>query len=471
MKAGFIRFVCLLPVVNTIIANRFFTYHPLRFMALVLALLTQTVPAADALRVLNENCMRCHGAEKRKGGLAMNSRAALLKGGDTGDALNLENPSESLLLELLLKDADPHMPPKKQLSDAEIAAVADWIKAGAHWDEKAFAKLPAARDVSWRPLPASYRPIGALAVSPGGERLAIAKGADLRVMDLGSKNATNKVTLKASRDALQSVSWHPDGQILATGGFRRVVIWDAKTGEKLKVIKSGLLGRITSLEFVRGGKQLVLGESLPTLVGRLVVLDTGTWRTQTTIRAHTDSIYDLALSPDGKVMASSSADKLTHLWNVDTWKSAGTLEGHLGYVMSSAFSPASDRIATVSADSTVKVWEVKTRKQISTFSDRGSLLAVTGIHWTLNPASDKPKADDDWIITVSEDSKPRLYTKLLLHDGGQRSTGAKMRAWSPAAAGCTTLAFSPAIKQVFAGDVDGGVTIWDINGKLLKRIE
>lgn len=415
--------------------------------------------------------MRCHGAEKRKGGLAMDSRAALLKGGDSGDAINLDEPAKSFLVELLAADADPHMPPKKQLSEAEIAAVMDWIKAGAIWDAKALAELPAPRDLEWHPLPAGYQPIGALAVSPGGKKLAVARGVKLRVMDIGSKDATNNVTLNASRDTLQSVAWHPDGEILATGGFRRVVLWNAKTGEKLKVIRSGLLGRIKAMQFVRGGQQLVLAESLPTVVGRLLILGGENWRIQKTIRAHADSIYDLALSPDGKMLASSSADKLTQLWTVSDWKSAGTLEGHLGYVMSAAFSPGSDRIATVSADSTVKVWEVKTRKQISTFSDRSSDLAVMGIHWTLNPASDKPKADEDWIITVSEDSKPRLYTKLVLHDGAQRSTGAKMRAWSAAAAGSTGLAYSSSSKQVFAGDVDGGVTIWDFNGKLLKRIE
>lgn len=401
----------------------------------------------------------------------MDSRAALMKGGETGDVIDLAKPGASMLLELLQADADPHMPPKKQLSEAEIAAVADWIKGGAKWDEQAFAGLPATRELKWQALPKLYQPVGGLAVSPDGKQLAIGRGTNLELFDLAAAGPTNRLSFPASRDVMQSVAWHPDGKIVVTGGFRRVVVWDAKAGEKLKVIKTGLVGRITALQFVGKGAQLVIAESVPTISGRLLVLNSSDWKTVKAIRAHRDAIYDLSVSRDGKVLASSSADKLAHLWDVGSWKSLGTLEGHLDYVMAAAFNPKGDRIATVSSDTTVKVWEVGTRKQISTFSDRGSKLAIMGIHWTLDPATEKPKDDADWIITVSEDSKPRLYTNLVLHDGGQRSTGAKMRAWSQAAAASTTLAFSPATKQVFAGDINGGVTIWDIKGKLVKRLE
>ncbi|MGB0579174.1 MAG: c-type cytochrome domain-containing protein [Limisphaerales bacterium] len=445
----------------------------LRLGLAVLAMLVvgQTGRAADALRVLQENCMRCHGAEKRKGGLAMNTRPALFKGGDTGDVINLEKPGDSLLLELLQPDADPHMPPKKQLTEAEISAVADWIKAGAQWDLAALNTLPATRELKWQPLPGRYRPIAGLAVSPDGKRLAVGRGTNLDLYDLGEKNATNKTTLKAGLDAVQSVTWHPTGESVVSGGFRRAAVWDAKTREKMKVIRTGLVGRITAMKFVNDGKHLVLAESVPTVLGRLIVVETKRWKTVKTVRAHVDAIYNLSLSPDGKYLSSSSADKLAHLWRVADWKKHGTLEGHTDYVMGSAFNPGGDRIATVSSDSTVKVWEVQTQKQISTFSDRNSKMPINDIHWTLNPADKKPKQDADWIITVSEDAKPRLYTNLVLHDGAQRSTGAKMRAWSPGAMGLTALTFSPTMNQVIAGDLHGGVTIWDINGKVVKQIQ
>lgn len=453
--------------------NQHLRSKPFRRLAPVvfaMIVVVQTGWTTDALRVLKENCLRCHGAEKRKGGLAMNTRAALLKGGDTGEVINLAKPAESLLLELLKPDADPHMPPKKQLSDAEIAAVADWIKAGAKWNEESFKGLPATRELKWQPLPNTYHPVAGLAVSADGKRLAVGRGANLDLYNLGEKYPTNKTTLRAGLDVVQSVAWHPRGEFVVTGGFRRAAVWETKSREKMKIIKTGLVGRITAMKFVNRGKQLVLAESVPTVLGRLIVLETTRWKIVKTVRAHADSIYDLALSPDGKLLCSSSADKLAHLWRVENWTKHGTLEGHTDYVMASDFNPGGDRIATVSSDSTVKVWEVRTQKQISTFSDRGSKLPIMGIRWTLNPAEEKPKKDADWIITVSEDSKPRLYTNLVLHDGAQRSTGAKMRAWSAAGNGSTALAFSKSMKQVIAGDIHGGLTIWDIKGKILKQL-
>ncbi len=440
-------------------------------LACLVMLTAQSGPAAEALRILKENCMRCHGAEKRKGGLAMDTRDSLLKGGDSGMVVNLDTPGKSLLLNLLHPDADPHMPPKKQLSEAEIESIETWVEAGAKWDPEALAGLPATRSLTWQPLPVNYQPVGAMEVSPGGSRLAVGRGSRLVLFDLAEGGVTNRTEIKASLDVMQSLAWHPDETLLASGGFRRVVIWDIQSGGKEKVVRQGLVGRITAMCFVDQGKQLVIAESVPTLSGRLLVLNTSNWDTVREIRAHSDAIYDLALSPDGRTLCSSSADKLAHLWEVGSWKSLGTLEGHTDYVMASAFNPSGDRVATVSSDSTVKVWETGTRKQISTFSDAGSSLAIMGIHWTLDPASDKAGKDADWIITASEDSKPRLFTNLVLHDGTQRSTGAKMRTWQAAPAASTTLSFSPATKQVFAGDISGGITIWDTGGKLVKTIE
>ena len=69
----------------------------------------------EGLRVLKENCFRCHGEDNRKGGLVLTSRDMALKGGDEGKVLDLEKPEESRLLKLIKENGDPHMPPKKQL--------------------------------------------------------------------------------------------------------------------------------------------------------------------------------------------------------------------------------------------------------------------------------------------------------------------------------------------------------------------
>lgn len=74
-------------------------------------------------------CVKCHGPIEQKSGLEMDTPEAILKGGDEGPVVVPGKPQESRLYKYLAADSDPHMPPKKQLSDAERAAVKEWIAA------------------------------------------------------------------------------------------------------------------------------------------------------------------------------------------------------------------------------------------------------------------------------------------------------------------------------------------------------
>jgi hypothetical protein len=96
--------------------------------------------------VLADNCYSCHSAaaRKRKGGLHADSRAALLKGGDTGPALVPGDPEKSLLIKAVgFKDVDLQMPPKGKIPDAAVADLTAWVKAGAPWPDSASPKATA----------------------------------------------------------------------------------------------------------------------------------------------------------------------------------------------------------------------------------------------------------------------------------------------------------------------------------------
>jgi hypothetical protein len=96
--------------------------------------------------VLSDQCFKCHSsnAEKLKGGLMLDSRDALLKGGDTGPAVEPGDPEKSLLIDAIRwKDKDMQMPPKKQLSADEVACIEAWVKAGAPWPQDEGAKTAA----------------------------------------------------------------------------------------------------------------------------------------------------------------------------------------------------------------------------------------------------------------------------------------------------------------------------------------
>jgi hypothetical protein len=84
--------------------------------------------------VLTEHCFACHGGAKKKGGLRLDSRAALLTGGDSGPAVVPGKPDDSRLIRAVNHaDDELKMPPKKKLAAEQIAALTTWVKMGAPW--------------------------------------------------------------------------------------------------------------------------------------------------------------------------------------------------------------------------------------------------------------------------------------------------------------------------------------------------
>src|SRR2546421_9391796 len=82
--------------------------------------------------VLVEQCYKCHSAraDKVRGGLLLDSRDGLLKGGESGPAVTPGKPHDSLLLKAIRYE-DHEMPPKSKLPDAVIADFQTWIRLGA----------------------------------------------------------------------------------------------------------------------------------------------------------------------------------------------------------------------------------------------------------------------------------------------------------------------------------------------------
>src|SRR3954471_11900100 len=86
--------------------------------------------------VLAGHCQSCHGADKQKGGLRLDSREALLTGGDAGPVVVPGEPDKSRLISAVHHAGDsPKMPPKGKLDDGQIAALTAWIKHGAPWPD------------------------------------------------------------------------------------------------------------------------------------------------------------------------------------------------------------------------------------------------------------------------------------------------------------------------------------------------
>lgn len=83
--------------------------------------------------LLVETCLGCHGSKKQESGLRMDSQAAMVKGGDSGPAIQLESLEKSLILQAISYEGDIRMPPKGKLTPAQTDVLRKWVLSGAAW--------------------------------------------------------------------------------------------------------------------------------------------------------------------------------------------------------------------------------------------------------------------------------------------------------------------------------------------------
>jgi WD40 repeat protein len=340
----------------------------------------------DVAPILKENCFACHDAKKRKGKFDMSTFESFRKGGSGDDPIVPGKPDESPLVDRLTATDKSRMPPKEAgeaLAKDKIAVIEKWIVEGAKLDAGLSPKSDILRElrIRWKPPPllTSYPfgvPITALAFTPDSKKLVVGGQHELMVWDIAGAKLEKRVSTRMER--AYAMLFLPDGKLVVAGG---------RPGQEGDVRIYDLQGGTPKIE---NGVAILDGVDAPgVMVKQLLETD--------------DSVFCLALSPNGKKLASGgSQDRLVHVWDLAPGytdaKLEQTIENHADWVFGVVFTPDGKRLLTCSRDKTAKVWDLTTKESVLTFPDHQN--AVYGV---------AVRADGKVGISVGEDKQVRFW--------------------------------------------------------------
>jgi WD40 repeat protein len=407
--------------------------------------------SAAAMKILKENCFSCHNPEKKKGGLILTSRETALKGNEDGPVIVPGDSAHSTLAKALLPEADPHMPPKRQLEAGDFALLKKWIDAGAPWNQAALAQsAPTTRPVVLRTLPATYHPVMALALSPDQKRLAVGRGDRVLIFDVAAKERPLVKDLSSGDGPVYSLAWSGDGKHLARGGYRTIRVWDsASFGEGVEL--KGMPGRAASLAFTPDGGTLVAGGGEVGMDGMIAQWHMPDGTFIGVFPAHRDTVLSIKISGDGRWLATGGADKLAKLWDLPQRREVAKFEGHVAQVGVVAFNPDATLLASAGADKEVKVWNLASKDQV--WSLMAHTAEVTDLAWL----------DAKHLASTCEDRNVRLLSEQSKERSDRLFTGASDVLYC--------LAMTRDGKTAYAGCHDGAVYVFSLaNGKMEGKL-
>ncbi|MFM6755671.1 MAG: protein kinase domain-containing protein, partial [Dolichospermum sp.] len=180
-------------------------------------------------------------------------------------------------------------------------------------------------------------------------------------------------TFSGHKSQVLSVVISPDAKIIISGGdcqkndnircYGNLKLWDMITSKEITSLE-GHSQNVNALAISADGKILASGSDDQTIK---------IWNLQTnqlihTLTDHTDTIHSLAITADGKTLVSASDDQTIKIWDLITGKLIRTLTAHKSWVRSVDISPNGVTLASGSFDKTIKLWNIYQEKPIQTLT-------------------------------------------------------------------------------------------------------
>jgi WD40 repeat protein len=267
--------------------------------------------------------------------------------GHTGDAEWTNLPGDPTWVSSMAFDASG----RRLIATREDGSVAVW-------DPETGANV---RTVRAHRSPADPDVIFALDLSPAGRLIATA-GSDQAVRVSEAATGNEVFLLRLGR--VEDVDWSPDGRLLAIAlvdqGAAKIV---DRSGEEVTTLEERPGFGVVEVEFGPGGQLLATanwstGRPDPT-AERVKIWD---WKRATVRTEIAVSATGLAFHPSGERIAIALGG-LAETWEVRSGRKVATFTGHEGVVWDVAFSPDGSRLATSSVDTTVRLWDARSGVQ------------------------------------------------------------------------------------------------------------
>lgn len=284
----------------------------------------------EILPILQKNCLACHSASEKQGGLVLESPAAILKGGDSGAAVVPGKSADSLLLKLSAHLAEPIMPPAdnavaaSNLSPGQLGLIRLWIDQGA----KGTGGVESLSPRQMAALPKSLQAVHAISLTQDGQYVAFNRGNQILLHHVPTGQLVTTLndpslattSAGAHRDLVQSLTFNVDGDVLASGGFREVKIWRRPKDVQAWNVALGAAPSAMTISPDRRAIAVALGDH------SIRILNPADGQTVRALAGHTDQVTSLRYSEDSTRLVSTSKDQTIRIWNTVDGSIAGQIE-------------------------------------------------------------------------------------------------------------------------------------------------
>ena len=257
---------------------------------------------------------------------------------------------------------------------------------------------------------------------------------------------------KPLNSGLSVTSLSPDGQTIAAVNNKTIQLWKRSnaTVQPLAIVLKGHTSTITAVEFSPDGR-LLASASADKTIKLWSIADGSRIRT---IIGHRDRVTTLSFRNNGKLLASGSADKTIKLWTVATGTLAKTLTGHGDEITAVRFSPDGRLLASGGYDNTLRLWYPDSPASIVIGRHQ---LAITALAFSPDGRS---------IASGSWDNTIKLWT--LANTPKEAISRPILTGHSD---GVTSLSFSPDSQILASGSADTTLKLWDVQtSSLLKTL-